>query len=89
MKTVRLGEELESKLDQLARRTGRTVSEIVREAVRNHCEMATADSLAARLADVTGTVSSGGGDSRKTGRRFTEAVARRAASKPRNQRRRR
>ncbi len=74
MTTVRLGDELEARLVEIARLTGQPVSEIVREAVRRHCDGMTADRLSDRLADVVGAVASGRGDSRKTGRRFTDVV---------------
>jgi hypothetical protein len=63
-----------------------SVSEIVREAVRRHCEMLTTDRLSDRLSDVVGAVSSGQGQaggrgqsdsrgqSRKTGRQFANLV---------------
>ena len=38
MKSVRLDEALESRLEEAARATGRSVSQIIRDALRRHCE---------------------------------------------------
>jgi predicted DNA-binding protein len=69
MKSVRLDEELEDRLREAARITGQPMSEIIREALRTHCDELLSDNLAKRLADVVGSVSVGG-DSRRTGRAF-------------------
>lgn len=80
MKTVRLGSELESRLDELARVTGQPVSEIIREAVRRYCDEIPLDRLADRLSDVIGAVS-GGGSSRGTGREFAELIRKKDQSR--------
>jgi len=72
--SVRLEHELEVRLRQVANQTGTPASEIIRNAVRKACdEILTAQPRAA-LADIIGSVRSGGGDSRDSGRQFTKLV---------------
>ncbi len=78
MRSVRLGEELEGRLEEAARMTGEPVSELIREAVRARCDAILGARLSSRLADVVGRVASGGGSSRRTGRDFVELLRRRA-----------
>lgn len=47
--TVRLDEELECRLDEIARRTGRSRSEIVREALRRQMAAIAFDELRDRI----------------------------------------
>lgn len=70
MRSVRLGAELERRLDEAARITGTHVSELIRDAVRERCDAILGARLSRRLADVVGSVASGGGSSRRTGREF-------------------
>ena len=76
MMSVRLGEQLERRLAQVARATDKSVSDVLREAVRKHCDEVQVCRLGERLADVVGAVQSRGGRSTKTGRAFTKLVAR-------------
>ncbi|MCH7720362.1 MAG: ribbon-helix-helix protein, CopG family [Planctomycetes bacterium] len=83
MKSVRLDEALEHQLEEAARVTGRSVSTVIREAVRRHCDDVLAGRLDHVLSDVIGVVGSGGGRSRRTGREFTKLLKRRSAGKRR------
>jgi Arc/MetJ-type ribon-helix-helix transcriptional regulator len=74
MRSVRLEPELDAQLQEAARATGRPVSEIIREAIRKWCDDWRGDRLDRRLSDVIGSARSGGGDSRRTGRDFAEAL---------------
>ena len=47
--TIRLDRELDERLDTLTRRTGRTRSDIVREALRRHLAVAQLDDLRRRI----------------------------------------
>lgn len=76
MRSVRLDEELESRLAEAARVTRKPVSEIIREAIRRQCDDVLGRRPDRALADVIGTVSGGRQilDSRRTGRAFTRLL---------------
>ena len=76
MRSVRLDEELEARLEEAARVTGRTVSELIRDAVRRRCDELLGGRFRSQLGDVTGAVASRGGQSRRTGRQFVESLRR-------------
>ena len=78
MRSVRLDKRQETRLAEAARVTGQPVSEVIRAAIDEHCDRVLGTSLEQRFADVIGSVTSGGGSSRKTGQAFTEALARRS-----------
>ncbi len=78
MRSVRLGKELEGRLEEAARMTGEPVSELIRDAVRARCDSILGARLSSRLADVVGKFASGGASSRRTGREFAELLKRRA-----------
>lgn len=80
MRSVRLGRELESRLEEAAQITGEPVSEIIREAVRRRCDEVLGGRLDRRLADVIGIVSVGG-NSRKSGRAFTSLLHQKDAAR--------
>jgi len=88
MRSVRLGQELEARLEEASQITGEPVSEIIREAVRRRCDEVLGGRLDRRLADVIGVVSAGG-NSRKTGRTFSELLQRKDAAKRKGKRSRR
>ena len=75
MRSVRLDEILEERLEAAARLTGEPVSRIIRSAIEAHCDRLLGDRLDHRLSDVVGSVSSGGGNSRRTGKAFAELLA--------------
>lgn len=70
MRSVRLDDELEARLEEASRVTGEPVSEIIREAVRRRCDEVLGGRLDRRLADIVGVVAAGG-SSRRTGRAFS------------------
>lgn len=74
MKSVRLDKRLDAGLREAARASGRSESEIIREAIRAYCEKLLGRRLDLRLRDVVGIAASGGGDSRQTGRDFAELL---------------
>ena len=76
MRSVRLDDELEARLEQAATMTGLSVSELIRDAVRRRCDELLSARLSSRLGDVTGAVASRGGQSRRTGRQFVESLRR-------------
>lgn len=80
MRSVRLDEELEARLEEAARVTGEPVSAIIREAVRRRCDEVLGGRLDRQLADVIGAVAAGG-SSRRTGKAFAELLAARAPRK--------
>ena len=61
MKSVRLGDELEAKLDRAARALAMSQSEFLRDALARRCAEVLGGSLEERLAPVIGIVKSGGG----------------------------
>ena len=77
MRSVRLDHTLESRLEQAARLSGEPVSNIIRQAIEEHCAAILGQRLAPRLQDVTGLVCSKGGRARRTGRAFREHLAKR------------
>jgi predicted DNA-binding protein len=76
MRSVRLDQALESRLEQAARLSGEPVSNIIRQAIEERCEAILSQRLADRLRDVTGTVRSPGGRARQTGKAFSAQLAR-------------
>jgi hypothetical protein len=82
MKSVRFDVELEARLDEAVRLTGRPASTIIRDAVRRRCDELLSRRLRRRLADVVGAVNSGGGKSRRTGKTFAALLKNRRRAKP-------
>ena len=74
MRSVRLDEALESRLEEAARVSGEPVSNIIRKAVEERCEAILGQRLAHRLRDVVGTVRSQGGRARRTGKAFSKRL---------------
>lgn len=70
MRSVRLDEALESRLEEAAQLSGEPVSNIIRQAIEERCEAILGQRLAHRLRDVAGTVRSKGGRARRTGKAF-------------------
>ena len=58
MRSVRLGEELEARLEQAAEVAGEPVSELIRDAVRKKCDEVLGATLDVRLKDYIGIYSS-------------------------------
>jgi hypothetical protein len=72
MKTVRLGDQLEARVDKIARKTGQSVSQVIRDAVERHCDALAGQTAYDRLADVIGAGSSCGGNARNSGQEFAD-----------------
>ena len=81
MRSVRLGELLESRLEEAARVSGEPVSNIIRQAIEERCEAILGQRLASRLRDVTGIVRSQGGRARRTGKAFLARLEKRRGSR--------
>jgi len=75
MRSVRLDQALESRLEQAAQLSGEPVSNIIRQAIEERCEAILGQRLADRLRDVTGTVRSNGGRAGQTGKAFGAHLA--------------
>ena len=75
MRSVRLDQALESRLEQAAQLSGEPVSNIIRQAIEERCAAILGQRLADRLRDVTGTVRSNGGRARQTGKAFGAQLA--------------
>lgn len=75
MRSIRLDDELESQLEQVARIEGQPVSGVIRDAVRRHCRAILSDRLDTLLGDVIGSVSFKG-RGRDAHRDFRSAVVR-------------
>lgn len=74
MRSVRLDEALEARLAEAAVLSGKPVSDIIRQAIEEHCEAILGQRLAQRLGDVVGLVRSEGGRARETGKAFRESL---------------
>lgn len=74
--SVRLDRELKARLRAMAESEGVPLSEVLRRAAQHYLNE-TGGPLRVRLADVIGTVRSGGGRARRTGESFKRLVRRR------------
>ncbi|HSR53076.1 MAG TPA: DUF6290 family protein [Acidobacteriota bacterium] len=74
MKSVRLDETLEARLEEAARVSGQSVSAFIRQAIEERCEGILGRRLAPRLKDVAGVIKSQGGRARQSGKGFTQQV---------------
>ena len=81
MRSVRLDDALESRLEQAARLEGKPVSSIIREAIEERCATILGQRLDHRLRDIAGVVSGGGGRARRTGEAFRAALRKRRAKR--------
>ncbi len=84
MRSVRLDAQTEAELKAAAELSGEPVSEIIRQAVREKCARIVGERLDVVLGDYVGSIACGG-NSRHTGRDFTELLR----EKDRKRRRRR
>lgn len=74
MRSVRLDEALEARLEEAALLTGKPVSDIIRQAIEERCEAILGQRLEHRLRDVAGMVRSKGGRARRTGQAFRASL---------------
>jgi predicted transcriptional regulator len=77
MKSVRLDDNLEAKLERAARALAISQSEFLRDALARRCAEVLGDSLEQRLASVVGIVNSSGGRAAHSGKAFRTSLARR------------
>jgi hypothetical protein len=75
MKSVRLDDNLEAKLERAARALAMSQSEFLRDALVRRCDEVLGDSLEQRLAPVVGIVNSSGGRAAHSGKAFRAALA--------------
>jgi predicted DNA-binding protein len=81
-RSFRLDPALEERLCEVARREGVTVSDVVREAITQHCEKVLGTSVFSEIADLIGSVHGDGVDrSSRTGEAFKELLAERERAK--------
>jgi predicted DNA-binding protein len=76
MTSVRLDDQLEIRLREVARLTGQPVSRIIRDAISDRCDLLLGERLDLRLADVIGIIASDGNRADRTGDAFRELLAR-------------
>jgi hypothetical protein len=76
VRSVRLDEALEARLEEAAHLAGKPVSDIIRQAIEERCEAILGQRLSSRLGDVTGIVRSRGGRARRTGKAFRASLER-------------
>jgi hypothetical protein len=77
VKSVRLDQGLQTKLERAARALAQSQSEFIRDALTRRCAEVLGGSLAERLAPVVGIVRSSGGRANRTGAAFRRVLARR------------
>ena len=78
MKSLRLAPELESRLQRAAEVRGESLSEFIRQAAAARADATLEGVGNADLDGVLGVVHGGGGQARRTGEAFVQAVAQRA-----------
>ncbi len=74
---MRLDPQMRSRLREAARISRVSESEFLRDAIAGRVDAVLGDRLDRRLADVIGVARGGSGHSRRTGRAFTELLAKR------------
>jgi len=81
MRSVRLDDVLEARLEEAAHVSGKPISDIIRQAIEERCEAILGQRLSSRLGDVIGVVRSRGGRATRTGRAFVELLERKRPKK--------
>jgi hypothetical protein len=81
MRSLRLDDRLERRLQKAAAAEGTSVSEFIRRAADERAARTLADESADRLADVVGSVRTKGGRARNSGTAFADALADRRRSR--------
>lgn len=77
MKSVRLDEDLETRLQRAARSLAMSQSEFIRDALARRCNEVLGNSLQERLARVIGIINSSGGRASHSGAAFVAILAKR------------
>jgi hypothetical protein len=75
MRSLRLDDELEDKVQRAAAVAGESVSEFIRQAAEERAEKTLGERGRDRFRDVAGVVHGGGGRARRSGEAFTDAVS--------------
>jgi predicted DNA-binding protein len=78
MRSIRLDDELDTRVRAAAAAEGASVSEFIRRAASERADHTLATGASERLADVVGAVHGGGGQARDTGTAFVDALSQRA-----------
>lgn len=87
MRSVRLDEKTERRLDEASRTSGMHASEIIRTGIQKQCDEILGTSLRDRLAYFIGAIDDGGrADSRKSGNSFSKSLLRSHAKNRRRSR---
>lgn len=81
MRSLRLDDKLEQRLQKAAATEGTTVSEFIRRAADERATRILASGSGDQLSDVIGAVHTSGGRARETGKAFTEVVVDRRRSR--------
>jgi len=81
MRSLRLDPELDEKVQRAAAVKGESVSEFIRNAAKQRADETLTIRPSDRFADVTGVVHGGGGQARRSGAAFTEALVKRRAGR--------
>ncbi len=76
MRSVRLDEETERRLEEASRTSGMHASEIIRTGIRKECDEILKTSLKDRLSYFIGAVAVDGADARDSGREFSKSLLR-------------
>ena len=77
MRSIRLDDELDTRVRQAAAAEGASISEFIRRAASERADHTLANGASERLADVLGAVHGGGGQARDTGAAFVKILDRR------------
>ena len=75
MRSLRLDDELDEKVQRAAALKGESVSEFIRHAAEDRADQTLLGCPSDRFADVAGIVHGGGGRARRSGEAFTKALA--------------
>jgi hypothetical protein len=75
MRSLRLDPELDEKIQRAAAINGESVSQFIRNAAKERADEILTVRPSDRFADVTGIVHGGGGQARRSGAAFTDALA--------------
>ncbi len=80
MRSLRIDDELDSKLQRAAALKGESVSEFIRHAVEQRANEALMVRVSDSFTDVAGVIHGGGGRARESGKAFTQALAKKRSS---------
>jgi Ribbon-helix-helix protein, copG family len=75
VRSLRLDQQLEARLEQAAAARGESVSEFIRQAAAERADATLAGAEHPDFSDVVGVVHGGGGRARRTGAAFSEELA--------------